>query len=201
VIVTGEREYPALDGTLEGIDPSHLARYQWARQFVEGKFVADLACGCGYGAKVLRYPDGFRTYWGADYDPQAVRYGERFYGGPMVGFMCVDLQNLGHVSLTERIEVCVSFETIEHLQHPGAFLEWLRLNCNQLIMSTPIKGGAPQSPFHVQEFSVGEFHALISQFFNPTRWFWQAGVEIEEMTMEELSMKSGGVAIVIGDKY
>ena len=48
---TGERFVPSTE-----VDPTHyehVHRYIFANQFVNGKKVLDLACGEGYGAKIL----------------------------------------------------------------------------------------------------------------------------------------------------
>lgn len=48
---TGERLIPEISdpGTLA----YHLARYEWAKQYVKGKEVLDTGCGVGYGSAML----------------------------------------------------------------------------------------------------------------------------------------------------
>ena len=48
---TGERYLPWLEDPYIGYE--HLHRYAYATQFVENKKVLDLACGEGYGARLL----------------------------------------------------------------------------------------------------------------------------------------------------
>ena len=67
-------------------------------------------------------------------------------------------------------------------------------------MSTPTKGGAPQSPFHVREYSPVEFQDLLTPFFEPMTWYHQSGTKIAEMSFEKLSQKTDGVMIVVADK-
>ena len=50
--MTLERLDPRTHNKLETLD--HYARYVFASQFVPGKRILDIACGFGYGAKLLR---------------------------------------------------------------------------------------------------------------------------------------------------
>jgi SAM-dependent methyltransferase len=84
------------------------------------------------------------------------------------------------------IDVVVSFETIEHLAHPGRFLAGLRrvlVPGGTLILSTPNRdvrdpGGnlnsTPANPFHLREWATSEFTQLLGGFFRVERVFGQS---------------------------
>jgi len=163
---TGEREVATVPGTLEGICPAHIQRYEFARGFVGRRDVCDLACGTGYGAMI--FGDSF--YVGIDKDEQAVEFARQSYDGPLREFMVGDAEDPPSLI---SCEVLVSFETIEHLEHPEKFLAWAKDKCELAIISTPVRGACPQSPFHVREYTCGEFKELLGGYWDHVSMFIQ----------------------------
>lgn len=97
-------------GALEDIRADHVKRYQFAASKIKPKaYILDLACGCGYGSRLL-HEAGFNVY-GVDIDEGAITYAKEHHNGPHF------IQ--GEASDTYGpFDAIVSFETLEHLKKP-----------------------------------------------------------------------------------
>jgi SAM-dependent methyltransferase len=148
----------------------HLARYRFAKDFVPGKRVLDIACGEGYGAAALARA-GAKSVVGIDVSPEVCAHARSKYG--------LDARpgDARAIPLPDRsIDVVVSFETIEHVADPAAFLgECARVLVPEgvLIVSTPNRpvysGLDHQNPFHRVEFDEREFTGLLRSRFRTVR--------------------------------
>jgi SAM-dependent methyltransferase len=163
-----ERLVPATE-TRAHVVRQHLARYEFAARMVGGRSVLDVACGSGYGSALLKGSGAARVV-GLDVSEEAVAYARRRFEMPGVEFVKGSAER---IHLNGPFDVIVSFETIEHLHHPEAFLEeTVRLLAGDgaLIVSTPVRlHGAldtkPANPHHVREWAVDEFWALLSRYY------------------------------------
>lgn len=147
----------------------HLARYEFASQVVAGRSVLDVACGSGYGSAMLREAGAIRVV-GVDVSAEAIDHASRTFGGSGAEFRVGSAERL---DLAERFDAIVSFETIEHLQAPDAFLAGtvrLLAEGGALVISTPVRRSGtlesrPANPFHVREWSEPEFRALLLRYY------------------------------------
>ena len=152
----------------------HIARYRFAKDFVSGKRVLDIACGEGYGAAAL-VKAGAASVTGVDISPEICEHARRRYG---LDARTGDAQA---IPLPDRsIDLVVSFETIEHVDAPATFLgECARVLVPEgtLIVSTPNRpvysGKGGQNPFHRLEFDEGEFVDLLCSRFRTVRLYTQ----------------------------
>lgn len=152
----------------------HIARYRFAKDFVRGKRVLDIACGEGYGAAALARAGASSTI-GIDLSPEVCDHARRKYG---LDARTGDAQS---IPLPDRsIDVVVSFETIEHVDDPATFLgECARVLVPEgmLIVSTPNRpvysGEATQNPFHRIEFDEEEFLGPLRSKFRAVRLYTQ----------------------------
>jgi SAM-dependent methyltransferase len=152
----------------------HIARYRFAKDFVRGKRVLDIACGEGYGAAALAKAGASSTV-GIDVSPEVCDHARRKYG---LDARPGDAQAIP--SSDRSIDVVVSFETIEHVDDPAAFLrECARVLVPEgtLIVSTPNRpvytGEGTQNPFHRIEFDEKEFVSLLRSKFRAVRLYTQ----------------------------
>lgn len=153
-------------GPIEAIRPDHVNRYRFAAEHIpkkEGlKRVLDLACGCGYGSKILQ--DAGYEVTGVDCELSAIEYAEKHYPGPNYR-----LGRLQHYPFG-GFDFAVSFETIEHLPDPLAFLRALKSSVIfGLIASVPNEELYPfkEENFkhdrfpHIRHYTPSEFGELL----------------------------------------
>jgi 2-polyprenyl-3-methyl-5-hydroxy-6-metoxy-1,4-benzoquinol methylase len=168
---TGERMIP--DKADEVTFWEHIYRYRFAKGFVKGKAVLDVACGEGYGSKAL-LAAGAMTVIGIDISAEATNHARLTHG---IDARVADASATGLDS--ESIDVVVSFETIEHLADPDSFLK----ECHRvlrrggtLVISTPNKPvyrDVYVNPFHCSELNEQDFITIVSQYFCAPRMYSQ----------------------------
>lgn len=152
----------------------HVARYRFAKDFVSGKRIVDIACGDGYGAAALTKA-GASSVTGIDISLEACEHAHRKYG------VDARIGSAEAIPLPDRsIDIVVSFETIEHVDCPADFLrECARVLVPEgmLIISTPNRpvysGDGRQNPFHRVEFDETEFVVLLRTRFRSIRLYTQ----------------------------
>ena len=174
---TGERYVP---GTAGEIAHEHWHRYAFARAFVAGRRVVDVACGEGYGSAVLA--DEASHVTGVDIDAATLAHARVAYANrPNVAFVEGSAASL---PLPDRsVDVAVSFETIEHLDagdQPRMLAEFARVlnDDGLLLLSSPnrpeysdARGYA--NPFHRHELDRNELARLVEPHFPAQRWYRQ----------------------------
>ena len=153
----------------------HVYRYAFASRLVAGKRVLDIACGEGYGAAALQKA-GAANVIGVDISESACDHVRERYGldaRPGTAEK-IPLAN-------DSVDLIVSFETIEHVPNPSAFLdECVRILTpgGRLVISTPDKEvytdrlGA-RNPYHCAEMNELEFSSLLGSRFHDARFYTQ----------------------------
>jgi 2-polyprenyl-3-methyl-5-hydroxy-6-metoxy-1,4-benzoquinol methylase len=165
---TGERMMPDSADCAPSTFWEHIYRYRFAARVVEGLDVLDIACGEGYGSAAL-LASGARSLIGVDLSEEAVLHARNKYNvDARVGdALAIPLAD-------KSVDIVVSFETIEHVPQPRAFIE----ECYRvlrpsglLIVSTPntmVYGKIDQhspNPFHCSEMDRREFEAVLDHRF------------------------------------
>lgn len=167
---TGERYLPFGENAEGSIHNEHLHRYAFAREFVRGLEVLDVACGEGYGTAFLAQ-EATRVV-GVDVDAATVTHAAHVYQAlPNASFVHGDCADL---PLPDKaFDVVVSFETIEHHDKHEEMIAELRRVLRPgglLIISSPNRRvysdeTGYQNPFHVKELYGDEFKALLARHF------------------------------------
>lgn len=157
---------------------AHRKRYGFARQFCRGKCVLDLACGAGYGARMLALAAG--QVLAADFDEQAIREAAWRFVRHNLSHLRADGT---HAPLRDAVvDVVVSCETIEHVrpEQMAPFLgEFQRVLApgGVLILSTPNVDGPLDQQWglvnltgahqrgHQVGFSSAALRAWLERFF------------------------------------
>lgn len=160
---TGERF--VLGKSSATMEADHLARYNFACRFVNGKRVLDIACGTGYGADLLASA-GADHVDGVDLSEEAIAYCKSRYIREHLHFMNGNICDFNSV---KKYDVIVSFETIEHVEDYSKALanifELLSVggiliisSPNRLITSPHLKSCNEKlkSGFHEREFTIPE---------------------------------------------
>jgi len=176
VLSDGERQVAS---SLDGIRRDHVARYRWAaKQLPANSCVLDVACGIGYGSKILA--DAGHQVDAVDRDAEAIAYAKRHYRGKRIRYECADLAALQKDEKTCDAVVC--FETIEHLQDPLPALKKFRALAPLLIASVPNETVFPYRgyKFHHRHYTREQFAELLNQAgYAVTEWHGQRGPESE----------------------
>ena len=154
--------------TLDGIRRDHRERYCLAATLIpDHAWVLDVACGIGYGSRIMAELARPEMIIGVDISPDAIGYGLEHYHHPRVNLLCGDALKLDLGG--QRFDVIVSFETLEHIEEDRAFLANLRRLLapeGLLIISTPNEDVLPFDPsyyaYHVRHYRSAEFTRLLA---------------------------------------
>jgi len=140
----------------------HLERYEFAARHAPPGRLLDVACGVGYGSRLLadRRADVTEVV-GVDISEGAVGYASNRYGLPgRVRYVCADGMRLRD----ERgFDGVVSIETIEHVPHPGGFVravDGLLRPGGVFVASVPTTPSVDANPHHLHDFSARSFRRL-----------------------------------------
>ncbi len=142
----------------------HLERYEFAARHARAGRAVDLACGVGYGTRLLadRRPD-LTEVCGIDVSDAAVRYALDRYAGERVRFEAADAMQWND---DRGFETVVSLETLEHLPQPRqlfASLVQMLLPGAVLVASVPTTPTVDLNEHHQSDFSERSFRALGSE--------------------------------------
>ncbi len=155
----------------------HLARYDFALAWARGKNVLDIACGTGYGSKMLAL-GGAKSVLGGDIDQESIALARAKYQQAGVRFEVMN--GIEMAAEDGSFEVVISFETIEHIKEAEKFVaELARVLKSQgrLILSTPnriaTKKLGIKNPFHVREFNREELWAILKNDFEEVKFYGQ----------------------------
>lgn len=180
---TGERVIPDKMEPTNQLLIEHVARYQLATAFVEGR-VLDFACGSGFGTHMLAKSckGKIDSIIGVDINPDALAYAQYRYYHPLSKFIQGDVTDPKLPDQLGQFDWVLSFETIEHIREEKQFLSniyQLLKPGGSLILSTPFGEGRNKpsgEPFHVHQFTVDEFKHLFDGFdYQSVEFFNQKG--------------------------
>jgi 2-polyprenyl-3-methyl-5-hydroxy-6-metoxy-1,4-benzoquinol methylase len=126
----------------------HIVRYQFAANNIKkGDVVLDLACGSGYGSKLVKLETEAHSVIGADIAKYIIEFNSRRNIYPGLDFVQADGTRKEHFKCAQFDKI-ISFETIEHVSDIMAdemfanFYYWLKAD-GALICSTPNEKTAP----------------------------------------------------------
>ena len=152
----------------------HIDRYKFASNYVKNKVVADIACGTGYGTRVVLEDGDALKCVGVDIDYKAVLYAKRKHAVKGSEFICSSAENVPLEA--ESFDVIVSFETLEHV-HDETFLisEFYRLlkSNGLLIISTPNEWPLSIAKYHTKEYDLEEFEKVLKTNFEIQKMYNQ----------------------------
>ena len=177
---TGERIIPKENfcGPETNIYKEHVARYSFSSKYTNGKKVLDIACGVGYGCKILS-KKGAKNVIGCDISMESINYAKEHYSGEGIKFQVKDIKKLDF--LDEEFDCIVSFETLEHVKDQEVAITELKRVLKKggiLIISTPnlesrTSGEENANRFHEKELTVEEFNEILGKFFPKFELFSQ----------------------------
>ncbi len=156
---------------------AHLVRYAWACQFIRrGDRVLDIACGMGYGSYLVRRNTEAGVVLGADSSATSIRYAKDSFRIRGLGFKKLDAESLRTLR-AGRFDVVLSFETLEHLREPEAFLQdvsRLLRPSGRVIVSVPNdwsdETGKDPNPYHFHVYTLDSLERQLARNFAVERW-------------------------------
>lgn len=172
---TAVRLWPMSLGQAAKSAASHVARYALAKKYVTGKNICDIACGVGYGTSLLAAEA--KSAVGMDISGEAIDWAKNYFAKDNVRFFQADAS--ADWPVDDRFDVIMTFETMEHVPVPEAFLEQV---CGHLaddgvvILSVP---NGPRdkrktdNPHHLHHFTESNLKSLIGKFFSKAEYFSQ----------------------------
>jgi 2-polyprenyl-3-methyl-5-hydroxy-6-metoxy-1,4-benzoquinol methylase len=167
-----ERMIPELSN--EGCFWEHVFRYQFASQFVKDKRVLDIASGEGYGSLAMNVA-GASFVIGVDISNEACEHARKKYEITGVQATAEQIPLKDH-----SVDVVVSFETVEHVPNPEAFVrECARVlsRPGTMVMSTPnteiYDPHGQSNPYHCSEMTESEFTMLLQRHFDSIELYGQ----------------------------
>lgn len=144
----------------------HLERYRFAARYLRPGRLLDIACGVGYGTRLLADEgEGLGTVLGVDLSADAVAYARRTYGNGEGGVVSFEVADAMTFSDAEGFDSIVSLETFEHLPDPVGFAAHLGALLRPqgvLVASVPTTPSVDVNPHHLHDFSERSFASLFS---------------------------------------
>ncbi len=142
----------------------HLERYELAAQHARPGRLLDMACGAGYGTRLLAdRAAGVTEAIGIDVAEDAVAYARRTYARDGIAFRCADAQELVDPAGFDTI---VSLETVEHVPDPARLIERLVAALRPggiLVASVPTTPSVDVNPHHLHDFTEASFRAMVAR--------------------------------------
>jgi SAM-dependent methyltransferase len=176
----------------------HMQRYEKFAPLCAGKKVLDAACGTGYGSLHLLQAGKASSVLGIDVAEDAIAFATR-YNATGLHYKKHDCMNLS--DLGEQFDVVISFETIEHLSNPQAFIQQAHDVLKPggvFVCSTPNKdrlsGAGNINPFHPSELPYDEFRAAMAKHFDIEEELHQSETVayFRYMELKHMIVKMGG---------
>ena len=172
----GERFLPWMEDTI--INYEHLHRYGFAKEFVEGKKVLDLACGEGYGSAILA--EKAEEVIGIDINEVVIKHACTKYVKDNLKFMKSSMTEVA-IEENKLFDVIICFEALEHIEEQNkAIAEVKRLlkDGGVFIVSMPNKYiysdlSNCKNPWHKKELYFDEFKGLLKSNFNHAVFYGQ----------------------------
>jgi SAM-dependent methyltransferase len=172
--VSGERLIE--DAYMQSLDAyviyiMHIASYNFARKFCDGKVVLDLGCGSGYG--VARMAGHAERVVGVDVDSDAISFARERYARQNVSFAKIEAEAPLPFA-DDSFDVVLSFQVIEHVSDDGRYLDEA---CRVLkpggvmVVVTPdrehrlLPGQRPWNRWHIREYSATQLNRKMARCF------------------------------------
>lgn len=140
----------------------HIERYEFAARHATPGRLLDVACGAGYGTRLLadRSPQVTEAL-GIDLSAATIEHARQHYGGDRVRFERGDAMSFPR---EQGFDTIVSLETVEHLPDPAAFLARQIENLRPggvLVASVPTTPTVDVNPHHLHDFTERSFRSLV----------------------------------------
>ena len=147
----------------------NLQRYIFALHYCQDKIVLDASCGSGLGTYL--YSCLAKRVMAIDRNDEALEYAKQFPNPDRkVHFIKADLEK----DLLPEHDVCISLETIEHLENPDFFLS--QLKGSELVFSIPLNSLTVSPGFHKYDFrTIDDIKEVVNRYYKVEEYLVQDG--------------------------
>ncbi len=166
----------------------HLTRYSYLRSACRGKNILDVACGEGYGCSLLS-KGGAASVVGIDISSEAIAKAKSIFPADNISYIIGDVCQLEHLlPKNSKFDIICSFETIEHIQDPKAFLlslASLRADSGIVVISAPndyIMTSDQNNPYHLRRYTYALLKEETEAILGPAT-SWLLGTPIQGYTL------------------
>ena len=141
----------------------HIERYEFAaRQAGTARSILDIACGVGYGSRLLKDRLPSAAVVGVDASSDAIDYAKARYAKEGLSFVLADAMTFD----AAPFDAVISLETIEHLPDPRAFIERIAARLLRpgglFVGSVPVTPSMDANPHHLHDFTAHSFRKLLA---------------------------------------
>jgi 2-polyprenyl-3-methyl-5-hydroxy-6-metoxy-1,4-benzoquinol methylase len=142
----------------------HLERYEFAARHARSGRLLDMACGVGYGTRLVaeRRPDITEAV-GVDLSAAAIQHARARYPHPSVRFETGNALEYGDDA---GFDTVISLETVEHVSDPErliARLASLLSPGGTLVASVPTTPSTDVNPHHLHDFTEKSFRGMVTR--------------------------------------
>jgi SAM-dependent methyltransferase len=150
----------------------HLATYDFAAPFIEGKRVLDYGCGTGYGTHRLAALS--KSIVGVDVSESAIAFAQKRYPAKNLNFRQIQADEDALPFPDSSFDVVLSFQVIEHVPDPPRYLAEVRRLLTKdglLLLATPdrstrlLRGQRPWNRYHRTEYDSAQLTQLLESQF------------------------------------
>jgi len=172
---TNVRHWPTTFDQAVRVAASHVARYGFAEKYAADKTICDIGCGVGYGSNYLAQKA--RQVTAMDISQDAINWASTHFSRDNIRFLVANAAEKWSVG--DEFDVITTFETMEHVQNPEAFLGHIYDHLapgGTLILSVP---NGPRdkkktnNPYHIHHFTDADLKKLFGKYFSKTEYFSQ----------------------------
>lgn len=165
-----DRERPTFEESNNVTIQRCFYAYEFASTYIQGKTVADVGCGNGYGSIYMSGMAQFVT--GLDYSAATVAdNNERHKNVANLKFISCKVPPLALED--SSVDVVTAFQFIEHIHERAAFIRDVKRVLKPgglFICTTPnIKMSIARNPFHVHEYTFDEMKSEMGNVFSNFR--------------------------------
>ena len=149
--------------------------YEAIAKRVQNLTVCDIGSGSGFGTLILAQEA--MSVLGIEIVPDGTKFSQRCYPVKNINFICGDITEF-HPST--QFDAAVAIELIEHISDYHGALQAIASLLNEtgtLYISSPNRNKEslgqtiPRNRHHVREWTIREFHEILSLYFNRVEFF------------------------------
>lgn len=142
----------------------HIERYSFASKYLSPGYIADIACGAGYGSFFLatHNSEQINKINAIDISASAISYAKNKYPHVKISFINADAFEYKPDILFNTI---ISLETIEHIEDPVKFVNHISSFLDKggrIIASAPIVLTTDANTYHLHDFTKKSFRKLFT---------------------------------------